>query len=323
MIVRNTVGFAVRTQQALEERAGPGEQPLLFGVDGVVTLHHGRFAAGDRRRLDAAVEAQIGKSRDPGGRVIVGTQTLEQSLDIDADLLITDLCPMDVLLQRIGRLHRHARDGRPADYRSPACIVLMPEDDDLSPWLTRRKDTNGLGPNGFVYEDLRILEATARLVAEHAANGTSWNIPCMNRALVERSTHPEVLEEITGKMGEGWREHAIKMEGVYIGDNQTARQVIIRRDRSFYEENRDVVFPDMEARIRTRLGDEGVEITLEPAAPSPLAADGTISHVVVPGHMAHGLTGEEPVPWKARDGGFEFIVGDRQFRYDRLGLRRL
>ena len=323
LIVRNTVNFAVRTQQALEERAGPGEQHLLFGVDSVLTLHHGRFAAEDRRRLDAAVEEQIGKSRGPGGRVIVGTQTLEQSLDIDADLLITDLCPMDVLLQRIGRLHRHARDGRPADYRSPACLVLMPEDGDLSPWLTRRKDTNGLGPNGFVYEDLRILKATAWLVAEHAANGTSWNIPDMNRALVERSTHPEAMEEITEEMGKGWREHANRMEGVYIGDNQTARQVLIRRDRSFYEENQDVVFPDMEEKIRTRLGDEGVEITLEPAAPSPLGGDRTISHVVVPGHMAHGLTGEEPVSWEARDGGFEFMVDDRQFRYDRLGLRRL
>ncbi|MCY3991889.1 MAG: CRISPR-associated helicase Cas3' [Caldilineaceae bacterium] len=323
LIVRNTVGFAVRTQQALEERAGPGEQHLLFGVDGVVTLHHGRFAAGDRRRLDAAVEEQIGKSRGPGGRVIVGTQTLEQSLDIDADLLITDLCPMDVLLQRIGRLHRHARDGRPADYRSPACIVLMPDDDDLSPWLTRRRDTNGLGPNGFVYEDLRILEATARLVAEHAANGTSWNIPDMNRALVERSTHPEALEEITEKMGEGWREHAIKMEGVYIGDDQTARQVIIRRDRSFYEENREVVFPDMEARIRTRLGDEGVEITLEPAAPSPFGGGETITHIPIPGHMAYGLSGDEPVSWQAGEDGFEFRVDDRRFRYERLGLGRL
>lgn len=323
LIVRNTVSFAVRTQQALEERAGPGEQHLLFGVDGVLALHHGRFAAEDRRRLDAAVEAQIGKSRGPGGRVIVGTQTLEQSLDIDADLLITDLCPMDVLLQRIGRLHRHARDGRPAGYRSPICIVLMPEDDDLSPWLTRRKDTNGLGPNGFVYEDLRILEATARLVSAHAANGTSWDIPCMNRALVERSTHPEALEEITGKMGAGWREHAINMEGAHIGDNLTARQVIIRRDRSFYEQNQDVVFPDMEARIRTRLGNEGVEIRLDPAAPSPLAADGSIPHIAIPGHMAHGLTGEEAVAWKAREGGFEFTVGDRRFQYDRLGLRRL
>ena len=323
LIIRNTVGFAVRTQEALEGRAALGEGEFLFGVDGVLTLHHGRFAADDRRRLDRAVEEQIGKERGRGGRVIVGTQTLEQSLDIDADLLITDLCPMDVLLQRIGRLHRHARDGRPEGYRDPVCVVLTPTDADLTPWLTRSQDTNGLGPNGFVYEDLRILEATARLVAEHAGDGRPWIIPEMNRALVERSTHPEALERITGEMGEGWRDHAIKMEGAYIAANLTARQVLVRRDRTFYEDNRDVVFPDVEARIRTRLGDEGVEIQLEPAAPSPFGRGGTITHIAIPGHMAHGLNGEEPVPWKAGEGGFEFRVEDKRFRYDRRGLGRL
>jgi len=316
------VSTAVATwREVLEAKA----ESLLMQVDGYPALHHGRFAAEDRLLLDRAVEAALKPERDREckGCIVIGTQTLEQSLDIDADFLVTDLCPMDVLLQRIGRLHRHARGNRPAGYRSPACLVLMPEDSDLSPWLTRRKDTNGLGPNGFVYEDLRILEATARLVAEHAANGTSWNIPCMNRALVERSTHPEALEEITGTMGEGWREHAIKMEGAHIANNLTARQVIVRRDRSFYEENWDVVFPDVEAKIRTRLGNEGVEITLESAAPSPFGGGETITHIPVPGHMARGLNGDEPVPWHARGGGFEFMVGDRRFRYDRLGLGRL
>ena len=323
LIIRNTVAFAVRTQQALEALAAPGEQELLFGVDGILTLHHSRFAAADRRRLDSAVEEQLGKARGSGGRVIVGTQTLEQSLDIDADLLISDLCPMDVLLQRIGRLHRHTRDDRPTGYRSPTCLVLIPAEDDLSPWLTRSKDTNGLGPNGFVYEDLRILEASARLVAEQVAGGTPWIIPGMNRALVERSTHSEALAAITEAKGEGWREHAIEIKGAFIADGLTAGQVIVRRDRSFYVDNRDVVFADAEANIRTRLGDEGIEITLEPEAPSPFATNETFSKIVIPGHMVRGLTGEEPVPWDEGGDGFEFPIGDRRFRYDRLGLRRL
>ena len=66
-----------------------------------------------------------------------------------------------------------------------------------------------------------------------------------------------------------------------------------------------------------------MEITLEPAARSPFAADCAIGRLAIPGHLAHGLTGEEPVPSQQRDGGFEFTVGGRDFRYDRLGLRHL
>ena len=169
LVVRNTVGHAVQTQQALERLAGERDKGLLFRCKGELTLHHGRFAAHDRRLLDHAVEAYLGKKAQRGtGSVVVGTQTLEQSLDIDADLLITDLCPMDVLLQRIGRLHRHEREDRAAGYREARCIVLTPPDNDLSPLLEWSEHANGLGPKGGVYEDLRILEARLRLIVQRA-----------------------------------------------------------------------------------------------------------------------------------------------------------
>ena len=76
--------------------------------------------------------------------------------------------------------------------------------------LTQRKATNGLGPNGAVYEDLRILEATRRLME----GGTVWRIPQMNRELVERSTHPDALKTIEIKLGNDWIKHGGDMGGV-------------------------------------------------------------------------------------------------------------
>ena len=231
LVVRNTVGHAVSTQQALEELAAPDDAGLLFTVNSMTTLHHGRFAACDRTMLDRRIEEFLGKGRPSGGRVVVGTQTLEQSLDIDADLLITDLCPVDVLLQRIGRLHRHKSNDsdRPADYAKPSCVVLTPPDSGLAPLLDSGRDPNGLGPHGGVYQDLRTLEATRRLITEHP----EWEIPRMNRLLVERATHPDALESLTHELGEDWQTHGVQIEGGEIGDGLTARGVTIKRGKSF------------------------------------------------------------------------------------------
>jgi CRISPR-associated nuclease/helicase Cas3-like protein len=64
-----------------------------------------------------------GGARRPHRYVVVASQVAEQSLDIDFDLLVTDLAPVDLVLQRIGRLHRHRRDDRPAPLVTPTCWV--------------------------------------------------------------------------------------------------------------------------------------------------------------------------------------------------------
>ena len=322
LVVRNTVDYAIETQEALETLAGPADAGLLFAVRGKRTLHHGRFAAGDRRRLDKEVERQLGKGqpgkqRPGGGHIVVGTQTLEQSLDIDADLLITDLCPVDVLLQRIGRLHRHKRSDRPAAYATPECLVLTPPDNDLSPLLKYTPNANGLGPHGHVYASLTILEATRRLIDKHP----EWRIPAMNRELVERATHDDALKAITREMGDEWHEHAISMAGGYIADRQTARGHIIRRDTTFLDG--EIAFANIEERVRTRLGDDRLDIRLDPPQPSPFDGSEQIDRLSLPLRwLPDGDTPESVAPTSAGD-GFEFPVGERRCRYDRRGLRRL
>ena len=325
LVVRNTVNHAVDTQQALQALAGPGDSELLFAVNGIATLHHGRFAAADRKRLDREIETLLGRGRAGGGMVVVGTQTLEQSLDIDADLLLTDLCPVDVLLQRIGRLHRHRGNQRPNAYARPQCLVLTPAEDDLSPLLNKGPNANGLGPYGGVYRSLPALEATRRLIAEYPR----WRIPQMNRELVERATHPDELEAITaemaasaGQMGDEWRAHTIDDKGRLIADEQVARGHTINFGQSFYADNRETLFPSDEERIRTRLGDDRVELRFDPIQDSPFGAARSIDRMALPMRWLGGAEAPETVAPTPADGGFEFSIGARRFRYDRLGLRR-
>lgn len=93
-------------------------------------LYHAQYIMPDRSRKETELLEKAGKKSNAdtrSGFVVVGTQVLEQSLDIDFDLMITDICPMDLLLQRIGRLHRHERDHRPDELKEPVCYVITDE----------------------------------------------------------------------------------------------------------------------------------------------------------------------------------------------------
>lgn len=94
-----------------------------------ILLLHSRFISEDRIEYEKELLLHAGKKSsqsDRDGLIVIGTQVIEQSLDFDVDLMITDLCPIDLLLQRIGRLHRHPSHDeiRPDLLKKPKCYVL-------------------------------------------------------------------------------------------------------------------------------------------------------------------------------------------------------
>ena len=322
LVIRNTVKRAIETLAAVEALCEPGDERLLLRVGGVSTLHHSRFAPSDRKLLDAAVEAALSTQRNrvPEGRIIIGTQTLEQSLDIDADLLITDLCPIDVLLQRIGRLHRHAL-ARPVGFEQPRCIVMMPERG-LEP-LLKPDFENGLGawqPRGGslqgVYRDLSILELTRRLVERHAI----WTIPDMNRFLVESAVHPDQIEALHQELAPAWARYHADVVGGDRGDRLAAQGVLIDRTKPFER----CTFPnDAEEKIRTRLGEDNIRVELdEPYPPGPFGA--LVSEFVLPNRWCRNLPVDAPRPehcWNTT--ALIVSLGESQINYDRFGLALL
>ena len=99
-------------------------------------MFHAQFLMPDRAAKERELLARLGKNSDFGQRnrlIVVGTQVMEQSLDIDFDFMVTELCPMDLLLQRIGRLHRHERADRPPRLRQARCAVLDTAEDAFDP----------------------------------------------------------------------------------------------------------------------------------------------------------------------------------------------
>ena len=97
-----------------------------------ILLLHSRFVLPDRLRNEAELLKHMGKKSGGLERdkvIVIGTQVIEQSLDYDADVMITDLCPMDLLMQRIGRLHRHPvhEEIRPEKLKKPRCYILGTE----------------------------------------------------------------------------------------------------------------------------------------------------------------------------------------------------
>jgi CRISPR-associated endonuclease/helicase Cas3 len=160
LVIRNTVRRAQDTYSEVVSEFG----------DDVVLLHSRLTASARARRTERLLEALGPDSTDrPARLVVVATQVAEQSFDVDADVLITDLAPIDLVLQRAGRIHRHDRPvtDRPERLRVPQVILTGMRYTDSSPWF----------PPGSakVYGEHLLLRAAA--LVQIAAETGGWSIP--------------------------------------------------------------------------------------------------------------------------------------------------
>ncbi|GLW58649.1 CRISPR-associated helicase/endonuclease Cas3 [Kitasatospora phosalacinea] len=170
LVIRNTVDRAQRTFEAVRAKFGDQEVHLL----------HGRLHAGHRADRTTAVLQALGRRDDgrprPQRMVVVATQLAEQSFDVDADLLVTDLAPIDLLLQRIGRLHRHDGNPRPSRLEHPTVAVTgLRQAGGGVPWLLRASEG--------IYGRYLLLRTAAEVIK---ADGGEWSIPGQVPELVAR-----------------------------------------------------------------------------------------------------------------------------------------
>ncbi|RRD03579.1 CRISPR-associated helicase Cas3' [Arachnia propionica] len=171
LVVRNTVKDAQETARALDT-AGLG--PVL--------LNHAGFMSADRAANDHELTELFGPGAGeerPHRQVVVATQVVEQSLDVDFDVLITDLAPMDLLLQRIGRLHRHPRS-RPEGLEQAQVLILADDDGSLP---------TGSSGSHIIYGDHHLLRTAGTLIL----HGETLALPTDISPLVQKALGHEPL----------------------------------------------------------------------------------------------------------------------------------
>jgi len=245
-VIVNTVDRAQAVYRKVKEHAG--EDVLLI-------LFHARFPADERSDREDVVLKIFGKDgKRPCRALLIATQVAEQSLDIDFDFLITDLAPIDLVLQRAGRLHRHQRE-RPSAHSEARLFVagLLPDR------LPELKKTSW----EYVY-DAYILGRTWALLSREDTLQFPTDIDRLVQAVYD-DHHP--LPSDLSQEAVAFIES--KAYGVHLGRLQTERQLAMNaaidpaaEPQSAYlekprgsEEGDGLGIPN-----RTRLGDDSIAL---------------------------------------------------------------
>lgn len=214
-VICNTVGRAQEMHAFLSER---------FGEEHVI-LTHSRFTATHRAEQEELLVSKLGKkahyseadgedSSRPHRLIVVGTQVIEQSLDLDFDVMITDFAPVDLVLQRMGRLHRHdsrSSSERTPAYRKPVCYVRGVE-------TFGSYDAAPDFPYGSkaVYEPKILFSSYAQLLPHF--DGEPIRIPADISPLVQKSYQKSMSDEIP----KSWADGYMSAEQEYLQNQKSA-----------------------------------------------------------------------------------------------------
>ncbi|WP_051013828.1 CRISPR-associated helicase/endonuclease Cas3 [Pararhodospirillum photometricum] len=233
LLLRNTVDEALSSHAALRAL---GLEPWLF---------HARFALGDRQNIERRVMETFGRESTPEqrrGQILVATQVVEQSLDLDFDALFTDLAPIDLLIQRAGRLWRHLRALR---HGAPVLHVIAPERSDPAAWVRH------LPPGtAAVYQDLGVLWRTAETLEAEGA----LDLPERARTLIDAvydATRAAPLPDAVARAAE-------EAQGKAYAHQSLARTQVLPRHEGY----RRVSAWEDDRRVMTRWGEPTVSVVL-------------------------------------------------------------
>jgi len=259
-VICNTVARTQEVYKALVAANLDGLQPEDL------ILFHARSPFGWRDETEKAVLARFGKTgKRPQKAVVVATQVIEQSLDLDFDLMISDLAPIDLLIQRAGRLHRHAGRVRPAPLCEPQFVVATaPKADDMP----------DLEADVYIYEPLILYRSFLALQGKTELILPQETSPLIEAVYGETQAGTAALSHemaaALAKAAEVRRKHQEK--ATYAADQRlvlppTYKQLLYKRNDQLEEE--DVAVHES-LQALTRLGPPTVSLVCLHETPNGL-----------------------------------------------------
>jgi len=163
-----------------------------------VDLFHARYTVADRRQLEDRVLNKYGKKAERKGGLLIATQVIEQSLDLDFDVLISQIAPIEFLMQRMGRLWRHDRLASNTKLAFRATVIKQPLFITLCPVLEEVEENfeTAYAGSGFVYKNIRVLYRTQK----YLESNEQFCFPACYREAINLIHHDESYSDEPPKL---------------------------------------------------------------------------------------------------------------------------